>query len=111
MNWVVQGTLIKSEFARSARERKGTTEGMREAPQPPRGKRPVEDTTAAMQRIIDQAMELVPSTDALTRQDADALARFTGFISTVAGAMWDLSSTAGDAVGTGVMRIAGEGSR
>lgn len=64
-----------------------------------------------MQRIIDQAMDLVPCADALTSQDEAALARLTGFISTVAGAMWDLSSTAGDALGTGVMRVAGEGSR
>ena len=84
---------------------------MLEAPQPPGGQRPIEDTTAAMQRIIDQAMDLVPCADALTSQDEAALARLTGFISTVAGAMWDLSSTAGDALGTGVMRVAGEGSR
>jgi hypothetical protein len=53
----------------------------------------LDDPTVAMQRIIDQAMDLVPSADALTSQDEVALARLTGFISTVAGAMWDLSST------------------
>jgi EAL domain-containing protein (putative c-di-GMP-specific phosphodiesterase class I) len=64
-----------------------------------------------MQRIIDQAMDLVPPADALTGQDEAAMARLTGFISTVAGAMWDLSSGAGDALGTRVMRVADEGSR
>lgn len=32
---------------------------MLEAPQPPGGTRSVEDTTAEMQRIIDQAMDLL----------------------------------------------------
>jgi EAL domain-containing protein (putative c-di-GMP-specific phosphodiesterase class I) len=84
---------------------------MLEAPQPPGGKRSVEDSTIAMQRIIDQAVDLLPSTGLLTSQDEAALTRLTRFISTVAGAMWDLSSTAGDALGTGVMRVADEGSR
>jgi EAL domain-containing protein (putative c-di-GMP-specific phosphodiesterase class I) len=95
----------------------GKTEGMLEAPQPPGGKRS-EDPTVAMQRIIDQAMDLVPSTGVLTSQDEAALARLTGFISTLAGAMWDLSGTAADAAGTaadamrtGVMSVAGEASR
>jgi EAL domain-containing protein (putative c-di-GMP-specific phosphodiesterase class I) len=64
----------------------------------------------AMQRIIDQAMDLVPPTDALTSQDEAALARLTGFISTVAGAMWDLSGPGGDELGTGLARVAEEGS-
>lgn len=84
---------------------------MLEAPQPPGGKWSGEDPTLAMQRIIDQAMDLVPSADVLTTQDEAALARLTGFISTVAGAMWDISSSAGDALGHGVMKATGEGSR
>ena len=64
-----------------------------------------------MKRIIDQAMDLVPSAGAVNSQDEAALARLTGFISTVAGAMWDLSSTAGDTVTTDVMSVAGGVSR
>ncbi|HEX3978974.1 MAG TPA: EAL domain-containing protein [Solirubrobacteraceae bacterium] len=84
---------------------------MLEAPQPPGAKGSIDDPTVAMQRIIDQAMDLVASSDALTSQDEAALARLTGFVSTVAGAMWDLSGTAGEALGTTVMSVAGEGSR
>jgi EAL domain-containing protein (putative c-di-GMP-specific phosphodiesterase class I) len=84
---------------------------MLEAPQPPGAKGSIDDPTVAMQRIIDQAMDLVPSAGALTSQDEAALARLTSFISTVAGAMWDLSGTAGEALGTSVMRVAGEGSQ
>ena len=84
---------------------------MLEAPQPKVAKRSPADPMVAMQRIIDQAVDLVPSTEALTSQDQAALARLTGFISTVAGAMWDLSGTSGEALGAGVMTMAGEGSR
>ena len=84
---------------------------MLEAPQPPGAKGSVDDPMVAMRRIIDQAMDLVPCAGALTSQDEAALARLTGFVSTVAGAMWDLSGTAGEALGTSVMRAAGEGSR
>jgi EAL domain-containing protein (putative c-di-GMP-specific phosphodiesterase class I) len=70
-----------------------------------------DDPTVAMQRIIDQAIELLPPGGALTGDDEAALARLRGFVSTVAGAMWDLSSTAGEAVGTGVMRVADERAR
>ena len=84
---------------------------MLEAPQPPGAKGSVDDPVVAMRRIIDQAMDLVPCAGALTSQDEAALARLTGFVSTVAGAMWDLSGTAGEALGTSVMRAAGEGSR
>src|ERR1700729_473465 len=84
---------------------------MLELPRPCGASRSLDDPTVAMQRIIDQAMDLVPPSDALTGQDEAALARLTGFISTVAGAMWDLSSTAGEAVGSGVLRAAGERSR
>jgi EAL domain-containing protein (putative c-di-GMP-specific phosphodiesterase class I) len=84
---------------------------MLELPRPCGANRSLNDPTVAMQRIIDQAMDLVPPSDALTGQDEAAMARLTGFISTVAGAMWDLSSTAGEAVGSGVMRAADEGSR
>jgi EAL domain-containing protein (putative c-di-GMP-specific phosphodiesterase class I) len=84
---------------------------MLELPRSCGASRSLDDPTVAMQRIIHQAMDLVPPSDALTGQDEAALVRLTGFISTVAGAMWDLSSTAGEAVGSGVMRVAGEGSR
>ncbi len=84
---------------------------MLEAPQPPGAKGSVDDPMVAMRHIIDQAMDLVPCAGALTSQDEAALARLTGFVSTVAGAMWDLSGTAGEALGTSVMRAAGEGSR
>jgi hypothetical protein len=49
---------------------------MLKAPQPPGGKQPVDDPAVAMQRIIDQAMDLVPPADALTSQDEAALARY-----------------------------------
>jgi EAL domain-containing protein (putative c-di-GMP-specific phosphodiesterase class I) len=84
---------------------------MLEAPQPHGGNWSAKDPTVAMQRIIDEAMELLPATDVLTSQDEAALARLRGFISTLAGAMWDLSSAAGDALGTGAMKVADEGSR
>ena len=84
---------------------------MLEAPQPSGAKGSVDDPVVAMQRIIDQAMDLVPSSGALTSQDEAALARLTSFVSTVAGAMWDLSGTAGEALSTSVMRAADEGSR
>ncbi len=84
---------------------------MLEAPQPSGAKGSVDDPTVAMQRIIDQAMDLVPSSGALTSQDEAALARLTSFVSTVAAAMWDLPGTAGEALSTSVMRAAGEGSR
>ena len=83
---------------------------MLESPRPFGAKGSRDDPTVAMQLIIDQAMHLMPPTGALTGEDEAALARLTGFISTVAGAMRDLSSTAGEAVGTGVMR-AGERER
>jgi EAL domain-containing protein (putative c-di-GMP-specific phosphodiesterase class I) len=63
-----------------------------------------------MQRIIDQAMDLVPTAGALTSQDEAALARLTSFVSTVAGAMWDLSSAGRDALGADLMRAAGQSS-
>ena len=84
---------------------------MLEAAQPPGANRSIDDPTVAMQRVIDQALDLVPSAGALTSQDEAALARLTGFITTVAGAMWDLSGTAGEALGTGVLSMAGEGSQ
>ncbi len=84
---------------------------MLEAPKPPVAKRSPDDPSVAMQRIIDQAVDLVPSTEALTSQDQAALARLTGFISTVAGAMWDLPGPAGEALGASMMTMAGEGSR
>jgi EAL domain-containing protein (putative c-di-GMP-specific phosphodiesterase class I) len=83
---------------------------MLEAPHTPGANGSVDHPTVAMQRIIDQAMDLVPPTDALTSQDEAALARLTGFISTVAGAMWDLSGPGGDELGTGLARVAEEGS-
>ena len=64
------------------------------------------DPTVAMQRVIDQAMGLVWPTGALTSQDEAALARLTTFISTVAGAMWDLSSTDRGALDAGVIQAA-----
>jgi EAL domain-containing protein (putative c-di-GMP-specific phosphodiesterase class I) len=84
---------------------------MLEAPQTPGAKGSIGCPTFAMQRVIDQAMNLVPPADALTSQDEAALARLTGFISTVAGAMWDLSGPGGDELGTGLARVADEGSR
>lgn len=84
---------------------------MLKAPRPPGGKSAPHDPTVAMKRIIDQAMDLVPPAEALTSQDEAALARLTGFISTVAGAMWDLSNSAGNALGTDVMSMAGGVSR
>lgn len=84
---------------------------MLEAPQPPGGTPFADDPTVAMKRIIDQAMDLVSCGGAVTSQDEAALARLTGFISTVAGAMWDLSTSAGDALGTDVMTMTGEVSR
>ncbi|HEY1715387.1 MAG TPA: EAL domain-containing protein [Solirubrobacteraceae bacterium] len=68
-----------------------------------------EDPTVAMQRIIDQAMDLVPPTGALTTQDEAALVRLTGFVSTVAGAMWDLSSADRETLSADMMRMAGAG--
>jgi EAL domain-containing protein (putative c-di-GMP-specific phosphodiesterase class I) len=62
-----------------------------------------------MQRIIDQAMDLVPPTGALTTQDEAALVRLTGFVSTVAGAMWDLSSADRETLSADMMRMAGAG--
>ncbi len=53
------------------------------------------DPTVAMQRLIDEAMDLLPAAGDLTNQDKAALARLTGFVSTVAGAMWDLSYSSG----------------
>ena len=61
---------------------------MLDAPQTSGAKASIDDLTVAMQRIIDQAMDLVPSPGALTGQDEAALARLAGFTSTVAGAMW-----------------------
>jgi EAL domain-containing protein (putative c-di-GMP-specific phosphodiesterase class I) len=83
---------------------------MLDAPQTSGAKGSIDDPTVAMQRIIDQAMDLVPSAGALSSQDEAALTRLTGFVSTVAGAMWDLSDTAGQALGTSVMRADSEGS-
>ena len=107
MNWVSQSTLIKFVSRDWKARTEGTSEGMLEAPQPPGGNWPGEDPTLAMQRIIDQALDLVPPADVLTTQDEAALARLTGFISTVAGAMWDISSSAGDALGSGAVKAAG----
>jgi EAL domain-containing protein (putative c-di-GMP-specific phosphodiesterase class I) len=76
---------------------------MLEAPQPPGGTPFADDPTVAMKRIIDQAIDLVPSADAVSSQDEAALARLTGFISTVAGAMWDLSNSPGAALAPDVM--------
>jgi EAL domain-containing protein (putative c-di-GMP-specific phosphodiesterase class I) len=84
---------------------------MLESPRPCGAKSSLDDPTVAMQRIIDQAIDLLPRAEALTSDDEAALARLTSFISTVAGAMWDLSSSAGDAVGNGAMRAAGERAR
>jgi EAL domain-containing protein (putative c-di-GMP-specific phosphodiesterase class I) len=84
---------------------------MLESPRPCGAKSSLDDPTVAMQRIIDQAIDLLPRADALTSDDEAALARLTSFISTVAGAMWDLSSSAGEAVGNGAMRAAGERAR
>src|ERR1700679_4118116 len=81
---------------------------MLELPRPCGAKSSLDDPTVAMQRIIDQAIDLLPRADALTSDDEAALARLTSFISTVAAAMWDLLSSAGDAVGNGAMREAGE---
>jgi EAL domain-containing protein (putative c-di-GMP-specific phosphodiesterase class I) len=84
---------------------------MFESPRPYGAEGSFDDPTVAMQRIIDQAIELLPPGGALTGDDEAALARLRSFVSTVAGAMWDLSSTAGEAVGTGVMRVADERAR
>ena len=81
---------------------------MLESPRPCGAQRSLDDPTVAMQRIIDQAMELVPSTDALTSQDEAALARLRGFISTVAGAMWDVSSTSSRSPHSRVMPVSTE---
>jgi hypothetical protein len=59
---------------------------MLESPRPCGANGSLDDPTVAMQRVIDQAMDLVPPSDAVTGQDEAALARLTGFISTVAGA-------------------------
>jgi EAL domain-containing protein (putative c-di-GMP-specific phosphodiesterase class I) len=67
--------------------------------QSPGAIRIVEDPTVAMQRLIDQAMDLLPDKGDLTAEDKAALTRLTGFVSTVAGAMWDLSlAPAGEAM-------------
>jgi hypothetical protein len=80
---------------------------MLESPRPCGASRSPEDPTVAMQRIIDQALDLVPPTGALTTQDEAALARLTRFVSTVAGAMWDLSGTDPGTLSAELIRMAG----
>jgi hypothetical protein len=72
--------LIKSSFTEPSADKRDT-QVMLEATQP-LGANRTDDPTVAMQRIIDRAMELVPSAGALTSQDEAALARLRAFIST-----------------------------